>query len=263
VSGSAPPTQKLAGRVALVTGASRGIGRAVALDLAAHGATVAVAGRTLPGAIETANLIASTGASAAAFAADLRDPDELATLVDHVVGRFEQIDILVNNAAITRAAGLAEETADGFADVIALDLTAPFLLVNRSLPQLSASPNAAVVNIGSVLGLVAFRGATAYSAAKGGLHQMTRAMAVDLASVGVRVNAVAPGYIKTDMFDESHPPGRKLRIAALHALGRVGAPEEVASAVSFLASDDASFITGVCLPVDGGLTAQFGFEAGR
>jgi len=256
-----PVGESLLGRVALVTGASRGIGRAIALDLAARGAKVASAARTLEGAATTAAAIESMGANAAAFGADLRDPGQVASLVDAVVGQFGGLDIIVNNAGISRSASLSEEDADGFGEVIAMNLVAPFLIVRRALRHLAASRRGAIVNVGSVLGLVALRDATAYCAAKGGLHQMTRAMALDLAPAAVRVNCVAPGYIRTDMFDTSHTPERKRRIAHLHPLDRVGAPEEVARAVTFLVSDDASFITGACLPVDGGLTSQFGFDA--
>jgi NAD(P)-dependent dehydrogenase (short-subunit alcohol dehydrogenase family) len=126
--------------------------------------------------------------------------------------------------------------------------------------HLERSSGPAVVNIGSVLGVVAQRGATAYCASKAGLHQLTRQMAMDLAPRGIRVNCVAPGYIRTELFRRSNPPARQSRLAELHALGRVGEPGEVARTVTFLASDAASFVTGACLMVDGGLTAQYGFE---
>jgi NAD(P)-dependent dehydrogenase (short-subunit alcohol dehydrogenase family) len=253
----------LEGRVALVTGASRGIGRAIALELAAEGAAVAAAARSAQAAGPVVAAIGAHGGEAAAFGADLAEPGAPAGLVDAVLARFGRLDLLVNNAGVTRAASVADEDAEGFGTVLATNLVAPFLLVQRALPALRASPHGAVVNVGSILGIVALQGASAYCAAKGGLHHLTRALALDLAPDGVRVNCVAPGYIATDMFETSHPPQRKARVAALHALERVGSPEEVAKVVAFLCSDAASFLTGVCLSVDGGLTAQFGFDAGE
>jgi NAD(P)-dependent dehydrogenase (short-subunit alcohol dehydrogenase family) len=252
---------ELGGRIALVTGASRGIGRAIAVDLARNGATVAACSRDREGTDETVGLIEAAGGAAAAFVVDLRSPDQTEALVGSVVERFGQLDILVNNAGISRTAGGLSETLEGWSEVLATNLTAPFLLARRTADHLAASGHGAIVNVGSVMGLVAMRDLTAYAAAKAGLHHMTRQLALDLAPVGVRVNCVAPGFVRTALFEASHTEARKAHIARLHALGRVGAPEEVAHAVTYLASDRASFVTGACLVVDGGLTAQVGVDA--
>jgi NAD(P)-dependent dehydrogenase (short-subunit alcohol dehydrogenase family) len=248
----------LKGRVAIVTGASRGIGRAVATDLAAHGAYVAAASRDEERTGETVAAIESAGGNASFFATNVQSEDDIQRLVGRVAADHGRIDILVNNAGIARLEGVGSETMAGWNDVLTTNLTAPFLLVHHAASHLKASGVASVVNIGSVLGMVAAHDVPAYCAAKGGLHHLTRQLAVDLAPWNVRVNCVAPGYIRTEMYEASHPPERKREIERLHALGRVGNAEEVARAVTFLASDNASFITGACLAVDGGLTAQFG-----
>jgi 3-oxoacyl-[acyl-carrier protein] reductase len=252
---------ELAGRIALVTGASRGIGRAIAVDLARSGATVAACSRDREQTAETVRLIEAVGGGADAFLADLRSPDQTDALIGSVVERLGGLDILVNNAGIARTAGGLSETLEGWNDVLATNLTAPFLLARRAVEHLAARGHGAIVNVGSVMGLVAMRDLTAYAAAKAGLHHMTRQLALDLASVGVRVNCVAPGFVRTALFEASHTDERKAHIAKLHALGRVGVPEEVAHAVTYLASDRASFVTGACLVVDGGLTAQAGIDA--
>jgi NAD(P)-dependent dehydrogenase (short-subunit alcohol dehydrogenase family) len=238
----------LSGRVAVVTGASRGIGRAIALDLARRGATVACASRDLPRAGETAN-----EAGGRAFALDVRDDASVERLAHDVVEAFGGVDILVNNAGIGPGS---------WEDVLATNLTGPHLCVRHLLPQLERSGRGAIVNVGSINGLVTMKGLDAYCAAKGGLHHLTRQLAHELGACGIRVNCVAPGFIRTDMFETSHTEERKQWIAGLHALGRVGGAEEVAYAVSFLCSDLASFVTGAVLTVDGGLTTQFGLEVG-
>ena len=197
------------------------------------------------------------GAEAHAFVADLSVKNEIERLVESVVSQLGRIDVVVNNAGVSRDAGADTETADGWSSVLAINLSAPFLLISNAIDALKLTEGC-IVNVGSSLGILAAPNATAYCAAKGGLHHMTRQIALDLAPYGVRVNCVAPGFVASEMYEKGHPPERRKRIAALHPLNRVGTVDEVARAVGFLASDSASFITGACLAVDGGLTLQFG-----
>jgi NAD(P)-dependent dehydrogenase (short-subunit alcohol dehydrogenase family) len=254
------PDSQLAGRVALVTGASGGIGRACAVDLALSGADVALVSRDVDSTLQTARGVETAGRRSVVLECDVRHEDQIRAAVEGALEAFGRLDAVVNNAGVGRGVGTAEEDAEGWQDVLATNLTAPFLFVRHAVEALERSPGGAVVNIGSVLGVVAQRAATAYCASKAGLHQLTRQMAMDLAPRGIRVNCVAPGYIRTELFRRSNSPARQERLGEVHALGRVGEPEEVARAVTFLSSDAASFITGACLMVDGGLTVQYGFE---
>ena len=156
-----PRDDALAGRVALVTGASRGIGRAVCIDLARSGASVAAASRDLDATAETVRLVELAGGEAIALSCDVRDEAQVAAAVERAAARFGGLDVVVNNAGITRAAGPGEEDAEGWADVIATNLTGPFLVVRHALEHLRRSGRGAVVNVGSILGLVAWRGETA------------------------------------------------------------------------------------------------------
>lgn len=256
------PTIDLDGRAAVVTGASRGIGRAIAINLAKCGATVACVSRNeelIQGVVEE---ITAQGGRAQAHAADVRDEVRMREIIEAVCETFGGLDILVNNAGIFGGKSIVETDRETWDDVIATNLTAPYLWTKHCVEPLTDGGHGSVVNIGSINGVVTMRGLPAYCGSKGGLHHLTKQLAFDLAERRIRVNCVAPGFIRTDMFQEHHPPERKRHIADLHALGRVGEPEEIAHVVSFLCSDLASFMTGAVVMVDGGLTVQFGLEIG-
>lgn len=244
-------------RVALVTGASSGIGKAITVALAAQGYAVMAAGRD---AARTAALRDEVP-GVATWAGDISAADSCVDLVAACVDRFGQLDLLVNNAGIYQPA-TAEDTSDElWSQTLAINLGAPFYLSRAAVPRLRAT-RGAIINIASDWALVGGRAAVAYCASKGGLLQLTRAMAADHAAEGIRVNAVCPGDVATPMLYRVGAERGLDQAAALAESaadipsGRVTTPEDVAAVALFLASEGARQITGAAIPVDGGSTAQ-------
>jgi 3-oxoacyl-[acyl-carrier protein] reductase len=255
VDGTGMNSQPLDGKVALITGASSGIGRACALALADAGAAVALGfSSNARGADEVAALVRDAGGRASTVGADLADPSAGATLVDHTLRELGAIDIVVNNAGITRD-NLAVRITDADWDaVLAVDLTAAFRICRAALKPMLRRRDGRIINISSVAGVTGNPGQANYSAAKAGLIGLTKSLCREVGSRGITVNAVAPGFIATDM-TAALGDDALAAVSAGVPLRRLGRPDEVAAAVRFLALPEAAYITGHVLHVDGGLAA--------
>lgn len=243
----------LDGKVALVTGASRGIGRAIALKLASEGAKVAInyAGSTEKAEAVKAEIEAA-GGEALLCQADVSSGEAVAAMVESVVERFGRIDILVNNAGITRDGLLARMKDEDFHAVLKTNLGGVYVCTKAVTKLMMKQRSGRIVNMASVVGLMGNAGQSNYAAAKAGVIGFSKSMAKELASRGITVNMVAPGFIDTDMTAAMTEKAREATLAGV-PLGRAGQPEDVANAVCFLVSDNASYITGQVVNVDGGM----------
>ncbi len=242
----------LSGRVALVTGASQGIGRATALRLAAEGAHVALAARSLDKLEAVAAEIAAAGGSAKAFALDMASEDSIKACAKAVVEHFGKLEILVNNAGITRDILALRMKRHDWDDVITTNLTGAFLLTQACMQALLKARWGRVINITSVVGEIGQAGQANYAASKAGLIGLTKSLARELASRQITVNAIAPGYIETAMTAILNDEQKKAMTQNI-PLNRAGTDKEIAAAVAFLASEDAAYITGHTLDVNGGM----------
>ncbi len=240
---------RLDGKIALVTGATGGIGAAIARGLHAQGARVALTGRR---EAELEALAVELGTGSAIFPADLTDPEAPAALVEKIEESLGALDILVNNAGLTRD-GLALRMGDkDWGDVIEVDLNAPFRLARASLRGMMKRRSGRIISIASIVGVTGNAGQANYCAAKAGLIGMSKALAQEVAPRGVTVNVVAPGFVKTAMTDALND-AQKAALMGRIPLGRMGSPDDVAAAVTYLASAEAAWVTGVTLHVNGGM----------
>jgi 3-oxoacyl-[acyl-carrier protein] reductase len=243
----------LGGKTALVTGASRGIGRAIALALGRQGANVALNYRASAEAAEDAcRAVGDLGVEAAAIEADVSRAEDVERLVKAVLERFEHIDILVNNAGIVRDNLLLRMDEDDWDAVMSTNLRGAFLCTKAVLRGMIRQRSGRIIAISSVAGVMGNAGQSNYAAAKAGLIGFTRSVAREVASRGITANIVAPGFIETDIWS-SVPQETQQRFLSLVPLSRPGSPEDVAGVVAFLASDQAAYITGQVLNVDGGM----------
>lgn len=244
----------LEGKVALVTGGSRGIGRAIALELAAEGAKVVVNYNSNSAAADEAVAeIEAAGGQGLAVQADVSDFDAAQTLVKTAIDHFGQLDIVVNNAGTTRDTLLMMMKEDQWADVININLTSVYNICKAAVrPMVRKKNGGRIINISSVSGLTGLAGQTNYSASKAGMIGFTKALAKELGSRQITVNAVAPGFIPTDLTSELNEEVVDWAVKNT-PLGRMGEPQEIADVVAFLASDKASYITGEVIRVDGGI----------
>lgn len=253
-------------KVAVVTGAAAGIGRAVALRLASEGAQVAVLDRDRAAADGTAHDIRAGGGAARAFGTDVTSPDDVRAAFEAVVEEFGGVDVLVNNAGVVRYGAVPEFSVDDWDLVIDTNLKGTFLTAKYAIPAMRARGGGAIVNTASTQAFASQPTVAAYSASKGAVVAMTRTMALDHAADGIRVNCICPGSVETPMlrygaeyfFDQRDPADTMREWGGMHPIGRLIQPDDVARVVAFLASDDASVITGAPYLVDGGLLARLG-----
>lgn len=243
----------LDGRGALVTGGSRGIGRAICMELGRHGAKVAVNYQTNEAMAEqVAAEIVAAGGEAFAVGGDVADPAAAAAIVKQTVDRFGSLDILVNNAGITRDGLLMRMSEADWDDVQNTNLRGTFLVTKAAMRPMLRAKNGRIINIASVVGVMGNAGQANYAAAKAGMIGFTRAVAREVASRGITVNAIAPGFIQTDI-TATMTGAQVAAVMGQVPLGRIANPEDVAPLVAFLAGDGANYITGQCIHVDGGM----------
>ena len=243
---------ELKGKVALVTGGAQGIGKAVALMLARHGADVVVADVNLEKAAETAKEVEATGRGAMAVSVDVTRLSDVENMVESAIGRFGRIDILINNAGIARDKLILRMTEEDWDAVLDVNLKGTFNCTKAVIKHMSKQRSGKIVNIASVVGEMGNAGQANYSASKAGVIGLTKTIAREFSQRGINVNAIAPGYIQTPMTDVL-PDKAKEELKRMIPMERLGQPEDVAYAVLFLVSDASSYVTGQVLNVNGGI----------
>lgn len=249
------------GQIAVVTGASMGIGKATALAFAAEGANVAIVDINSEQGEAAAEEVRAGGHEALFVATDVSQADEVSAMVDQVMSNWGRLDILVNNAGIYVQADAPTTSLEDWERIMAVNLTGPFLCTKYAVPAMAKSGGGAIINIGSEAGLVGIKNQVAYNVSKGGVIALTRSCAVDLAERGIRVNSVCPGTTETPLVKEAvnrapDPAEARRELEEVRPLNRLGTPEEIASAVLYLASEEAAYATGSVFSIDGGYTAQ-------
>jgi NAD(P)-dependent dehydrogenase (short-subunit alcohol dehydrogenase family) len=251
---------RVAGKAAIVTGAGTGIGRAIALALAREGAKVAVAGRRREKLGEVAQAIRQAGGEALVTVCDVSSEADSYRAVKDAEEAFGHVNVLVNNAGALSVSTVESISVEEWDRLMATNLKGPFLMSRAVLPAMRQAGGGAIVNVGSVLGLVAMKDRAAYCASKGGVTMLTKAMALDHAQEKIRVNCICPAIVETDLIrelfskSEEGRQARDTRLATL-PLGKFGKPDDIAELAVFLASEESSWMTGTAIPVDGGLTA--------